>query len=192
MPNSEITTGTVQEIVVLKTMCPHDHFTSRYLFLLVMRFPLHFSLYFIYGIVRAETGKNLFCLRGLDPRKNKVGRRDADGKEELGSEPSTSHTPPNPFPEAPSIDFLRKRIKTVLKSCRNRYPADRLLRSTYSDLHLETASAEKRIKIAQVLEDMSKRSQDFRSNKREQPHTDLIIQICDWEQDHLRKRNSLV
>ena len=127
-----------------------------------------------------------------DPRKNKVGRRDADGKEELRSEPSTSHTPPNPFPEAPSIDFLRKRIKTVLKSCRNRYPADRLLRSTYSDLHLETASAEKRIKIAQVLEDMSKRSQDFRSNKREQPHTDLIIQICDWEQDHLRKRNSLV
>lgn len=81
-----------------------------------------------------------------DPRKNKVGRRDADGKEELRSEPSTSHTPPNPFPEAPSIDFLRKRIKTVLKSCRNRYPADRLLRSTYSDLHLETASAEKRIK----------------------------------------------
>ena len=36
-----------------------------YLFLLVMRFPLHFSLYFIYGIVRAETGKNLFCRRGL-------------------------------------------------------------------------------------------------------------------------------
>ena len=49
-----------------------------------------------------------------DPRKNKVGRRDADGKEELRSEPSTSHTPPNPFPEAPSIDFLRKRIKRFL------------------------------------------------------------------------------
>ena len=127
-----------------------------------------------------------------DPRKNKVGRQDADGKDEFRSEPSTSHTPPNPEPEAPSISFLRKRIQTVLRSCRDRNPKKSTLRSTYEDLHLETASAEKRVKIAQVLEDISRRSQYFRSNKRLQPHTDLIIKICDWERDHLRKINSLV
>lgn len=123
-----------------------------------------------------------------DPRKKKVGRQDANGKDGFRSEPPKNGAQP----EVPSISFLRNRIKTVLRSCRNRVPKESTLRSTYEDLHLETASAEKRVKIAQVLEDMSRRSQYFRSNKREQPHTDLIIQICDWERDHLRKINSLV
>ena len=51
----------------------------------------------------------------------------------------------------------------------------------------------KRGEVAYQLElPPPRRSQYFRSNKREQPHTDLIIQICDWVRDHLRKINSLV
>ena len=38
-------------------------------------------------------------------------------EENAASEPSTSHTPPNPEPEAPSISFLRERIKNVIRSC---------------------------------------------------------------------------
>jgi len=53
-----------------------------------------------------------------DPRKNKVGRQDADGKDGFRSEPSASRTPPNP--EVPSISLLKKQIKNVMRSCRNR------------------------------------------------------------------------
>jgi len=53
-----------------------------------------------------------------DPRKNKVGRQDADGKDGFRSEPSASRTPPNP--EVPSISLLKKQIKNVMRFCRNR------------------------------------------------------------------------
>ena len=123
-----------------------------------------------------------------DPRKKKVRRQDADGKDGFRSEPPINGAQPG----IPSISFLRKRIQSVLRSCRNRKLHETLLESIYEDLHLETASAEKRVKIAQILEDIYRRSQYLRSNQRDKPHIDLIVQICDWERDHLRKRNSLV
>jgi hypothetical protein len=60
-------TGSVQEIAVRKKRIPYDTrnhlLTPRSLFLLVM---LHFDFDLFDGIVlRAETGKNLFCRRGL-------------------------------------------------------------------------------------------------------------------------------
>jgi hypothetical protein len=168
----------------------------------IFLFLLCFTFYFIlfmessgqkrgraHAVVEASSSASAPPNKGDDdPRKKKVGRQDADGKDGFRSEPPINGAQP----EVPSISFLRNRIKTVLRSCRNRNPKESTLRSTYEDLHLETASAEKRVKIAQVLEDISRRSQYLRSNKREQPHTDLIIQICDWERDHLRKINSLV
>jgi len=75
-------------------------------------------------------------------------------EENAASEPSTSHTPPNPEPEAPSISFLRERIKNVIRSCQ-RIRKSKILKRINEDLHLETASAEKRVKIAQVLDNIN-------------------------------------
>ena len=90
-----------------------------------------------------------------DPRKNKVRRQDADGKDGFRSEPPINGAQP----EVPSISLLKYTIKTVLRSCRNHKLPETLLESIYEDLHLETASAEKRVKIAQILEEISRRSQ---------------------------------
>lgn len=96
-----------------------------------------------------------------------------------------AHVPPA-GPEAPSISFLRERIQNVLRSCRRIAPRRTLLDKTYKDLNLENANAEKRLKIAQVLGDISSRSGYFSENKRDQPHNDLVIQLQDWE----RSRNA--
>nr|WEB51400.1 hypothetical protein [Zea mays] len=127
-----------------------------------------------HAVVEASSSASATPNSEDDDKRKKVSRQDANGKE---SEPPINGAQP----EVPSIAFLKKRIKTVLRSCRDRNPRESTLRSTYEDLHLETASAEKRVKIAQALENLYRRSQYFRSNKRQQPHTDLIIQICDWE-----------
>jgi len=127
-----------------------------------------------HAVVEASSSASATPNSEDDDKRKKVSRQDANGKE---SEPPINGAQP----EVPSIAFLKKRIKTVLRSCRDRNPRESTLRSTYEDLHLETASAEKRVKIAQALEKLYRRSQYFRSNKRQQPHTDLIIQICDWE-----------
>jgi hypothetical protein len=123
-----------------------------------------------------------------DPRKNKVGRQDADGKDGFRSEPSASRTPPNP--EVPSISLLKKQIKNVLRSCRNRKLPETKLEEIYRDLNLENASEEKRVKINQVLEGISRRRLSFLNNMKDKPHIDLIVKVHDW--DRARNRNLLV
>jgi hypothetical protein len=49
---------------------------------------------------------------------------------------------------------LRERIKNVIRSCQ-RIRKSKILKRINEDLHLETASAEKRVKIAQVLDNIN-------------------------------------
>jgi len=124
-----------------------------------------------------------------DPRKNKVGRQDADGKDGFRSEPSASRTPPNP--EVPSIPFLKDKIKSVINACRRKKIPERVLLETYNDLHLETASAEKLVKIDHVLNDIRANSWHYIFGKsKEKAHIDLTVTVHDW--DRARNRNLLV
>ena len=88
-------------------------------------------------------------------------------------------------PDAPSISFLRELIKNVLHSCRKITPKRSLLE--HQELNLENANEEKRLKIALILEDISRRSGYFREHKREKPHIDLIVQLHDWERSRNEK-----
>jgi hypothetical protein len=122
-----------------------------------------------------------------DPRKKKVGRQDAHGKDEFRSEPSTSHTPPNPEPEAPSISLLRDRIKFVIRSCQRKNPTPETLDEICGALHLNDASAEKRVKINQILDNMAQNSWRYLyptdPKKKESPRLDFIVKVIDWERD---------
>jgi hypothetical protein len=86
----------------------------------------------------------------------------------------------------PSISFLQERIKKVLRSCQRKKPQDKILKKINEDLHLEAASAEKRVKINEVLDRMEKTNWRYlydNDKPKEIPHIDLIVQICDWERD---------
>jgi hypothetical protein len=179
--------------VVLKTICPYDH-SSRYLFLLVMPFPLYFFLISLmessgqkrgraHAVVEASSSASAPPNKSNDERKKKVSRQDADGKDGFRSEPSISQTPPNPN-EAPSISFLQRKSKNVLRSCQRRNPKEKILKKINEDLHLETASAEKRVFIDQVLDRMAKTRWRYLysdEKPREIPHIDLLVRVNDWD-----------
>lgn len=55
-------------------------------------------------------------------------------------------------PEEPSIDFLKERIKQVLRPMSSRATGSNVLTRIYEDLHLETAPPAKLVKIYIVLE----------------------------------------
>jgi len=46
---------------------------------------------------------------------------------------------------------------------------------------LENASEEKRVKINQVLEGISRRRLYFLNNMKDKPHIDLIVKVHDWD-----------
>ena len=85
-------------------------------------------------------------------------------------------------PAVPSTDFLRKKIVLVLRSCARGYrrPRSDLLQRIEEDLRLETASPEKRLKIAQVLEELYT-NRDFFVNSDQRPDYELTVAVADWE-----------
>lgn len=69
-------------------------------------------------------------------------------------------------PAAPSIDFLKRKILLVFRSISrgHRKPRTNFLADIHEDLRLETASPQKRLKIAQVLEEFSKNPERWNNN----------------------------
>lgn len=90
-------------------------------------------------------------------------------------------------PDAPPISFLRKRIKHVIRSCQRKAPSDAILKRVYEDLHLETANAEKRLKINQTLDDMAQNSRRYLyptdAKDKARPSDDLTVKVYDWERN---------
>lgn len=80
-------------------------------------------------------------------------------------------------PEEPSIDFLKERIKQVLRPLSSRATGSNVLTRIYEDLHLETAPPAKRFKINEVLEELSKRP----LHSRQEVAIELTVTVNDWE-----------
>jgi hypothetical protein len=85
-------------------------------------------------------------------------------------------------PAVPTKGFLKKKIVLVLRSCTRSYrrPRSDLLQRIEEDLRLETASPEKRLKIAQVLEELYT-NRDFFVNSDQRPDYELTVAVADWE-----------
>ena len=90
-------------------------------------------------------------------------------------------------PAAPSLSFLRDKIFKVLRSCARGYrrPRSDVLQRIEEDLRLETASPEKRRKIAQVLEELYTKRDSF-VNSDQRPDYELTVTVGDWEREQLR------
>lgn len=85
-------------------------------------------------------------------------------------------------PAVPTKDFLKNQIKLVLRSCARGYrrPRSDLIQRIEEDLRLETASPEKRLKIAQVLEELYTNRELF-VNSGQRPDYELTVAVADWE-----------
>lgn len=65
------------------------------------------------------------------------------------------HAEDQPFePNAPSVDYLKKRICSVLRNCQRIRPTKNFLQEVFETLHIQEAEAEKRLKIAEVLSEI--------------------------------------
>lgn len=85
-------------------------------------------------------------------------------------------------PAVPTKDFLKNIILLVLRSCARGYrrPRSDLIQRIEEDLRLETASPEKRLKIAQVLEELYTNRELF-VNSGQRPDYELTVAVADWE-----------
>lgn len=92
-------------------------------------------------------------------------------------------------PQAPSISDLQDRIKSVIRSCQRITPKDSALEKIYESVGLESASPEKRVQIAQILDDMEYNRFSrylFPSNPKdkENPSIDFMVRVADWVRDN--------
>ncbi|KAM7249838.1 hypothetical protein ACFE04_019617 [Oxalis oulophora] len=86
-------------------------------------------------------------------------------------------------PHAPTIAFLIKKIPSVISSCQCRQVKTSFLTTIFEDLHLETASPQKRLQIMEVLTSIEQNREIFLSNSQRNAAYYLMVSINDWERE---------
>lgn len=75
--------------------------------------------------------------------------------------------------------MVKNHIQRVFYQIKGRKTGCNIIKSLCEELNLERASAEKRVKIFTILQEMKENSDSF--NKNSKLHTELLVHIADWE-----------
>lgn len=114
-----------------------------------------------------------------------------------GPESSTSHNPGHPpqegeapnlpigvmGPAAPSIEFLLKKIPSVLRGCQRVAVRRDVCTTIFENLHLLDASPQKRLKIMEALREIESNREIFLNNPNLKAAYHLMVSVNDWERE---------
>lgn len=86
-------------------------------------------------------------------------------------------------PEAPSIEFLFKKIPSVLRDCQRVAVKSDFCERIFEDLHLLYASPQKRLKIMEILREIESSREIFLNDPKLKAAYHLTVSVNDWEKE---------
>ena len=107
-----------------------------------------------------------------------------EGPDILRMEQQNPHAEGQPIgPHAPSIEFLLKRIPSVLRGCQRVAVGRDVCTTIFENLHLLDASSQKRLKIMEVLRELETHREIFLNNPNLKAAYHLMVSVNDWERE---------